>query len=231
MRGLVGVAALLALAWALSEDRRRIPWRTVAAGIALQWALALLLLFLPPASALILLLNDGATALQNATQAGTAFLFGYLAGPPLPFAETHPGAGFILAFQALPLVLTISALASLLFHWGVLQRITAAFAWLLRRAMGVGGALALGAAVHVFVGMIEAPLLVRPYLARMTRYELLLVMTAGMATIAGSVMRNRNMETADRHNELSGGDALVAVPGSGDIRGTIIPPCGRPPIT
>jgi CNT family concentrative nucleoside transporter len=188
MRGLVGVAALLAIAWALSEDRRRIPWRTVMAGITLQWALALLLLFFPPASALIMLLNDGATALQNATQAGTAFLFGYLAGPPLPFAETHPGAGFILAFQALPLVLTISALASLLFHWGVLQRITAGFAWLLRRAMGIGGALALGAAVHVFVGMIEAPLLVRPYLARMQRGELFALMTCGMAGVAGTVM-------------------------------------------
>ena len=181
MRGLLGLAALLAIAWALSEDRRRIPWRTVIAGIALQWALALLLLFFPPANTLIFLLNDGATALQNATQAGTSFVFGYLGGPPLPFAETHPGASFILAFQALPLVLTISALASLLFHWGVLQRITAAFAWLLRRVMGIGGALALGAAVHVFVGMIEAPLLVRPYLARMQRGELFALMTCGMA--------------------------------------------------
>jgi CNT family concentrative nucleoside transporter len=185
MRGLAGVAALLAVAWALSENRRRIPWRTVIAGIALQWALALLLLFFPPASGLILLLNDGATALQNATQAGTAFLFGYLAGPPLPFAETDPGAGFILAFQALPLVLTISALASLLFHWGVLQRITAGFAWLLRRAMGIGGALALGTAAHVFVG---TPLLVRPYLARMQRGELFALMTCGMAGVAGTVM-------------------------------------------
>ena len=188
MRGLLGLAALLAIAWALSEDRRRIPWRTVIAGIALQWALALLLLFFPPANALIFLLNDGATALQNATQAGTSFVFGYLGGPPLPFAETHPGASFILAFQALPLVLTISALASLLFHWGVLQRITAAFAWLLRRVMGIGGALALGAAVHVFVGMIEAPLLVRPYLARMQRGELFALMTCGMAGVAGTVM-------------------------------------------
>ena len=188
MRGLLGLAALLAIAWALSEDRRRIPWRTVIAGVALQWALALLLLFFPPANALIFLLNDGATALQNATQAGTSFVFGYLGGPPLPFAETHPGASFILAFQALPLVLTISALASLLFHWGVLQRITAAFAWLLRRAMGIGGALALGAAVHVFVGMIEAPLLVRPYLARMQRGELFALMTCGMAGVAGTVM-------------------------------------------
>ncbi|HEY2617188.1 MAG TPA: nucleoside transporter C-terminal domain-containing protein [Acetobacteraceae bacterium] len=188
MRGLLGLAALLAIAWALSEDRRRVPWRTVIAGVALQWALALLLIFFPPASAVIALLNDGATALQTATQAGTGFVFGYLGGPPLPFAETHPGASFILAFQALPLVLTISALASLLFHWGVLQRITAAFAWLLRRAMGIGGALALGAAVHVFVGMIEAPLLVRPYLARMQRGELFALMTCGMAGVAGTVM-------------------------------------------
>ena len=115
-------------------------------------------------------------------------MFGYLGGPPLPFAETHPGASFILAFQALPLVLTISALASLLFYWGILQRITAAFAWLLRRTMGIGGALALGAAVHVFVGMIEAPLLVRPYLARMQRGELFALMTCGMAGVAGTVM-------------------------------------------
>ena len=102
--------------------------------------------------------------------------------------NSHPGASFILAFQALPLVLTISALASLLFHWGVLQRVTGAFAWLLRRTMGVGGALALGAAVHVFVGMIEAPLLVRPYLARMQRGELFALMTCGMAGVAGTVM-------------------------------------------
>ena len=188
MRGLLGLAALLAIAWALSENRRRIPWRTVIAGIALQWALALLLWFFPPANSLIFLLNDGATALQNATQAGSGFVFGYLGGAPLPFAETHPGASFVLAFQALPLVLSISALASLLFYWGVLQRITAAFAWLLRRAMGIGGALALSAAVHVFVGMIEAPLLVRPYLARMQRGELFALMTCGMAGVAGTVM-------------------------------------------
>ncbi len=188
MRGLLGLAALLAIAWALSEDRRRIPWRTVIAGIALQWILALLLLFFPPANSVVFLLNDGATALQSATQAGTSFVFGYLGGPPLPFAESHPGASFILAFQALPLVLTISALASLLFYWGILQRITGAFAWLLRRAMGIGGALALGAAVHVFVGMIEAPLLVRPYLARMQRGELFALMTCGMAGVAGTVM-------------------------------------------
>jgi CNT family concentrative nucleoside transporter len=133
-------------------------------------------------------LNNAANALNDATLAGTQFVFGYLAGGAPAFAETHPGASFILAFQALPLVLTISALASLLFHWGVLQRITAAFAWLLRRTLGLGGPLALGAAVHVFVGMIEAPLLVRPYLTRMQRGELFALMTCGMAGVAGTVM-------------------------------------------
>src|SRR5215470_2843165 len=188
MRGLIGVAVLLAIAWTLSEDRRCIAWRTVIAGLVLQWALALLLIYFPPANAVIFLLNDGAIALQNATEAGSRFVFGYLGGPPLPFAESRPDASFILAFQALPLVLTISALASLLFYWGVVQRLTAGFAWLLRRVMGLGGALALGAAVHVFVGMIEAPLLVRPWLARMQRGELFALMSCGMAGIAGTVM-------------------------------------------
>ena len=184
----LGLATLLAFAWLISEDRRRVPWRTVATGVALQLALAVLLIGIPAANRAMFLLNDAANALQRATETGTGFVFGYLAGPPLPFAETHPGASFILAFQALPLVLTISALASLLFHWGVLQRITAGFAWLLRRTMGIGGPLALGAAVHVFVGMVEAPLLVRPYLARMQRGELFALMTCGMAGVAGTVM-------------------------------------------
>jgi CNT family concentrative nucleoside transporter len=184
----LGIAALLLLAWILSENRRAIAWRTVLGGIALQWALALLLIGFPPATRAVMLLNDAADALQRATDAGTGFVFGYLGGPPLPFVETHPGASFILAFKALPLVLTISALAALLFHWGILQRVLAGFAWLLRRTLGVGGALALGAAVHVFVGMIEAPLLVRPWLSRMQRGELFALMTCGMAGIAGTVM-------------------------------------------
>jgi concentrative nucleoside transporter, CNT family len=180
--------ALLGLAYAISEDRRRIPWRTVAGGVALQIVLAVLLLFVPAARAAFLLLNRGVEALQAATDAGTAFVFGYLVGPPLPFVETHPGASFILAFKALPLVLMISAFASLLFYLGVLQRVTAAFAWMLRFVLGIGGALALGAAVHIFVGMVEAPLLVRPYLARMQRGELFALMTCGMAGVAGTVM-------------------------------------------
>lgn len=186
--GALGFCVIYLLAWALSENRRAVPWRAVAGGIALQLAFATALLGLPQARRALLLVNRAAIALQDATDAGSAFVFGYLAGPPLPFAETHPGASFILAFRALPLVLVISALASLLFYWGILQRVTAAFAWLLRRVLGVGGALALGAGVHIFLGMIEAPLLVRPYLARMQRGEFFALMSCGMAGVAGTVM-------------------------------------------
>ena len=160
----------------------------MAGGFALQAMLAALLIRFPPASRAFLLLNDAADALQRATDAGTAFLFGYLAGPPLPYVETHQGASFILAFKALPLVLVISALSALLFQWGILPWLARAFAAVLRRSLGIGGALAIGAAVHVFVGMIEAPLLVRPWLGRMSRGELFALMTCGMAGIAGTVM-------------------------------------------
>lgn len=184
----IGMVSLLALAWALSEDRRAIPWRTVVVGIGLQVLLALLLIGVPAANHILFWLNAAADALHHATTAGTRFVFGYLAGPPLPFAETSPGGSFILAFQALPMVLTISALAALLFHWGILQRVVAGFAWMLRRLMGVGGPLALGAAAHVFVGMVEAPLLIRPYLARLHRGELFALMACGLAGVAGTVM-------------------------------------------
>jgi CNT family concentrative nucleoside transporter len=191
-RGIVqaipGIFLLLALCWAMSENRRAIPWRTVAGGLILQGALALLLLHAPPARAAVLLLNRGVDALQQATDAGTNFVFGYLGGNALPFVETHPGASFILAFKILPLVLVISALSALLLHWGILQRLTAGFAWLLARTLGLGGALSLGAAVHIFVGMIEAPLLIRPYLARMQRGEIFALMSCGMAGVAGTVM-------------------------------------------
>ena len=188
MRGLIGWLALLSLAWVLSESRRRVPWRIVAGGLIVQIALALLLIGVPLARSAILLLNGAVDALQRATDDGTAFVFGYLGGGALPFAETHPGASFILAFKVLPLVLVISAIGSLLFHWGLMQRITGAFAFVLRRAVGIDGPLALAAAVHIFVGNVEAPLLIRPYLQGLQRGELFAVMSCGMAGIAGTVM-------------------------------------------
>ncbi len=188
MRGLLGIAGLLLIALALGEDRRRIPWRVVVGGLALQAGLALLFLKLPGAGAVLRGLNAAVGSLQTATDAGTALVFGFLGGAPLPYAETVPGGSYVLAFRAFPLVLVISALTSLALHWGVLQRVVGGLAWGLARTLGVGGALGLGAAVHVFVGQIEAPLLVRPYLAAMSRGELHALMSCGLAGIAGTVM-------------------------------------------
>lgn len=188
MRGWLGLAMLLLLAYLCSENRRAIPWRAVLAGVVVQLGLAFLLIRFPPASAIFFLLTDGVDALQQATDAGTVFVFGYLGGGAAPFALAHPESSFILAFRVLPLVLVISALSALGFYYHTLQRLTIFFAWLLRRTMGLSGPLALGASVHIFVGMIEAPLLIRPYLARMQRGELFALMTCGMAGIAGTVM-------------------------------------------
>ena len=188
VQAILGLPALLAIALLFSEAPRLIAWRVVIGGIVLQFAIALLFLKFPPAVQALVVADKGIEALQKATDAGTALVFGFLGGGPLPYAEAHPGLSFILAFRAFPLVIVISALAALLIHWNVLQRIVAVLAWVLRRTLGIGGALGLGAAVHVFVGMIEAPLLVRPYLKTMTRGELFALMSCGMAGIAGTVM-------------------------------------------
>ena len=188
LQGLAALAVLLTIAFALSEDRRAIPLRVVIGGVALQIVLALLFIKFPPAVAAIVKLTHGVEALQRATDAGTALVFGFLGGAPLPYAETKQGASYILAFRAFPMVLTISALATLMFYLGLMQKIVAAFAFLLRRALGVGGPLGVGAATHIFVGMVEAPLIVRPYLTTMSRGELFALMSCGMAGIAGTVM-------------------------------------------
>jgi CNT family concentrative nucleoside transporter len=157
-------------------------------GLGLQLVVGWCLLKLPLFRAFFLLLNRLVLAVEESTRAGTAFVFGYLGGAPLPFDERVAGAGFILAFRSLPLVLVISALSSLLFYWRLLPLIVRAFAWILRKTMGIGGAEGLGLSANVFVGMVEAPLFIRPYLKRMSRSELFSLMTCGMATIAGTVM-------------------------------------------
>ncbi len=187
-QGVFGIVIFIAVAWAASENRRSAPWKTVGAAFALQVATALLLLKAPGFKSFFLGLNEVVQALQEATQAGTSFVFGYLGGGPLPFTESFPGASFVLVFQALPLILVISALSALLYHWRVLPLVVGGFAWLLKRTLGVGGAAGFGVAANVFVGMVEAPLLIRPYLADLKRADLFLIMTAGMATIAGTMM-------------------------------------------
>ena len=182
------IARLTALAWLLSEDRRALRWRVPLIGIALQFAIAVLMLKLPWSQGLFATLNDAVLALQDATRAGTSFVFGYLGGGALPFAEIDPAASFVFAFSSLPLVIVMSALTALLAYWRILPLIVNGLSALLERTLGVGGAVALSTAANVFVGMVEAPLLIRGYLRALSRAELFMVMTAGMATIAGTVL-------------------------------------------
>jgi len=183
-----GLVVLLLLAWLLSENRRMVPWRIVLAGLGLQMVLAVLLLKAPPLQRMFLALNDALLALERATQAGTSFVFGYLGGAPVPFATSGAGSTFILAFKALPIMLVVSALSSLLFYWRILPLIVRGMSALLERTMGIGGAVGLSTAANVFVGMVEAPLVIRPYLSMLGRGELFIVMTCGMAGVAGTVM-------------------------------------------
>lgn len=188
LHALTGMAGLLALAWAASENRRAIPWRAVVVGTALLLILALVFLKIPLVKGAFLKMNDLLLVLERATQAGTSVVFGYLGGGPAPFAVTDQSAVFVLAFRALPLVLVTSALSALLFYWRILPAIVRALSFVLERAMRVGGVVGLSTAANVFVGMVEAPLFVRPYLARVSRGELFAIMVGGMASIAGTVL-------------------------------------------
>ena len=176
------------LAWAFSENRRKLNLKTILAGLGLQVFLALLLLKFPGSQLVFLGLNRVAQALEEATRAGTGFVFGYLGGGPLPFDVKSNCSTYILAFRGLPLVLVISAISSLMFYWNILPLIVRFFSWILRRIMGIGGVEGLGTAANIFVGMVESPLFIRPYLSTVSRSELFTIMVSGMATIAGTVM-------------------------------------------
>lgn len=183
-----GLVALCLLAWALGGFRRGVAWRVVAGGIGLQVLLALALLHIPGMRAVFAVFGQAVAALAEATKAGTSLVFGYLGGAPLPFDEKMPGGSFILFFQALPLVLVVGALSALLYHWRVLPLAVAGMSRLLKRAFGVDGATGFATAANVFVGMVEAPLLVRPWIAKLSRSGLFVVMTAGLATISGNTL-------------------------------------------
>ncbi len=187
-QSLLGLIVFPLLAWAMSENRRRFPVRIVAGGMVLQLVLAALLLDVPAFGDVFAGLNRAAMAIEEATRAGTTVVFGFLGGGPVPYHETIAGSTVTLAFRGLPIVLVMSALSALLFHWRVLPVIVRAFSRVLERTLGVGGAEGVGVSANIFVGMVEAPLLVRPYLASMTRSELFSLMAVGMATIAGTVM-------------------------------------------
>lgn len=187
-QAIAGIFAFLLMAWLLSERRWEVPIRTIATGLILQIALTLLFLKVPGFSSWVQIANQAVAAVERSTTEATSFMFGYLGGGPLPFQETAPGASFIVAFRVLPIVLVMSAITSLLFHWGILPIIVRAFAFVLRKSLRISGPSGLAAAADIFLGIAEAPLFVRPYLPLMTRSELFTVMTCGMASVAGTVM-------------------------------------------
>ena len=192
LQSLVGLVAIPLLAWALSESRTALAparlVRIVGGGLALQFLVAGVMLNIPASRAAFDWASDLVAALQAATNAGMRLVFGYVAGGPAPFDVAHPEASFILAFQALPLILVISALSRLLYHWGALQGVVRGAGWVLRRTLLVSGPVGTSAAANIFLGMVELPLIVRPYLAGMSRGGLFATMTVGMAGVAGTVL-------------------------------------------
>ncbi len=183
-----GLLVLIALTFAISERHRAVSWKRAAASLALTVVLAVMLLKVPPIRTAFAYANSAIDAVAAATRAGTSFVFGYVGGGTAPFDPKIPGSDFILAFQALPVVLVMSVLTTLLFYWKILPPIVRGFSRFLERTLFVGGAVGLSTAANIFLGMVEAPLFIKPYLAKLTRAELFIVMTGGMAGIAGTVL-------------------------------------------
>ena len=189
LQSLLGLLVIVAACWGLSENRRAFPWKLAIGAIVVQ-AVLVLVLFNPASHGVLNAVNAAVDGLARATSVGTNFVFGYLAGGGFqqPYSVQEPGALFTFAFQVLPLILVISALSALLWHWKILKWITHGFGILFQRTMGLGGASALAVAANIFLGMIESPIVIRAYLDKLTRSELFLMMVVGLATVAGSTM-------------------------------------------
>jgi CNT family concentrative nucleoside transporter len=188
LQSLLGILVFLFIAWIVSEKRREIAWRTVIIGLLIQITLVLVLTYVPAVQTLFHILADGVRALQAASHDGVVFVFGYLGGGPLPFEVNGTGSPYIVAFQVLPLILLVGAISALLWHWKILMVLVRAGGWVMEKSFKVGGAVGVSAAANIIMGMVEAPLLIRPYIARLSRGELFAVMAGGMATIAGTMM-------------------------------------------
>ena len=187
-RALIGIVLIYGLCWVLSEKRKLFPWKIVLGATAMQFAFALILFGIPFIKDILLKANGLVDGLQNATRAGTSFVFGYV-GDNVAAGELIGGSPPpLFFFQILPIIIVVAALSAILWHWHILRWITNGFAFVFRRGMGLGGATSLAVSANVFMGMTEAPVLIRPYIKGMTRSELLIMMTAGFATIAGSVL-------------------------------------------
>ncbi len=190
LRGIIGIAVLVGIAWAISENRKAHPgWRWIVGALALQGLLAVLIVRVPAVWAAVGLVNNAVSAIEVATLKGSSYMFGYLGGAELPFAlKEGAQPPLVIAFQILPLVIVFSALAALLWHWGVLRWMVNGLSFLLRRSLGVSGVVGLSGGASVFLGVVEAPLVTRAYFARISRTELFQIMTLTMATISGAIL-------------------------------------------
>lgn len=188
MQGIAGIFVFFIFSYAISENRRAIKIRIVLQGLAVQIILAFLILKFAPFRELFHWLGEGVNALREATIAGTSFVFGYLGGGELPFATSTPHRVFVFAFQALPLLMVVSALAMLLFHWNILPILVRGVSWFFRKTLNVGGALGICSGAKMFLGQTEAPLLIKPYLKQMSRGEIFTIMTLGLATTSGTIL-------------------------------------------
>ncbi len=231
IQSILGLLSFTGLAWLMSENRKEVNIRIAVVGIGIQLVVGLVLLKVPVFRELFLLLNRVVLSLEESTRAGTGFVFGYLGGGELPFEEKFPGASFILAFRGLPLVLLMSALSALLFYWKILPPIVRGFSWILQRTMRLGGAEGLGVSVNIFVGMIEAPIFIRPYLESMTRSEIFTIMSCGMATIAGTVMVLYASILSNTIPDVMGHiltASIISVPAAVMISKLMVPETGKP---
>jgi CNT family concentrative nucleoside transporter len=189
-QGLIGLAAILLLAWAFSEDRANRPgWRWLGGALLLQLAIAVIVVRVPPIWAAVGVANQGVAAIEKATLVGSSYMFGYLGGAPLPFALAHGASPpLIIAFQILPLIIVFSALSALLWHWGILKALVRGLSWALRRTLGVSGVVGLGGGGTLFLGVVESPLVLRAWFATMSRSDLFAIMAMIMATISGAIL-------------------------------------------
>ena len=187
-RALIGMALIFAIAWGLSENKKKFPVKIVLGAVAIQFAFALILFGIDPIRDGLFGANKVVDQLIAATAYGTQFVFGPIFGTQAGW-EAHVGQpGPIFAVHLLPLIIVVAALSAILWHWHILRWVTKGFASIFRRFMGLGGATSLAVSANIFMGMTEAPVLIKPYLRGMTRSEIFILMTAGFATVAGSVL-------------------------------------------
>jgi len=188
IQSICGLFTILLIAYAVSEARKAVLVKSLIIAVFIHLSLTVIFLKLPIFKEIFLWLNKLVLALETATTEGTSFVFGYVGGGAAPFAVENEGLMFILAFKALPLILVISALSYLLYYYRILPAVVKIFSYLLQKSLNISGSVGLGVAANAFVGMVESPLLIKPYLKTMTRGEIFSVMVAGMSTIAGTMM-------------------------------------------